>query len=178
MNLHAYTNFVKQPKNDEWITPSYGILPLLEFLPINKMIWCPFDTEQSNYVKLLRARGYQVVCSHINNNQDFFNYEPTAWDIIVSNPPFSKKDAVLKRCYQLGKPFALLLPISSLQSAFRGKLFNDYGIQLLAFDKRIHFNNMKAVYFGSAYFCWGVLPSKFEYRILSRNNQDQTELAI
>ena len=51
----------KQPKefyklsiNDEYYTPEYAVLPLLEFLdPFRgKTIWCPFDKEDSEYVKV------------------------------------------------------------------------------------------------------------------------------
>ena len=66
-----------------------------------------------------RGGGYKVICSHLNNGEDFFTFEPKDYDLIISNPPFSKKDAVIKRLYELGKPFAILLPIQSLQSKER-----------------------------------------------------------
>jgi hypothetical protein len=40
-------------KNDEYYTPKYAIEPLLPFLKPFKKIWCPFDMEWSNYVKML-----------------------------------------------------------------------------------------------------------------------------
>ena len=42
-------------KNDECYTYRYAVEPLLEFLEPyrNKTIWCPFDTEESEFVKVL-----------------------------------------------------------------------------------------------------------------------------
>ena len=95
---------------------------------------------------------------------DFFNYEPYYYDIIISNPPFSIKDAVLKRLYELNKPFAILLPMNSLQGVNIYQYFKN-GIQLLAFDQRIGFHNsidnispVEGSPFASAYFCRDLLP--------------------
>jgi hypothetical protein len=37
-------------KNDEYYTHNYAIKPILKYIKPNSIIWCPFDTEQSNYV--------------------------------------------------------------------------------------------------------------------------------
>lgn len=116
--------------------------------------------------------GYKVVRSSLADGQDFFTYEPSKWDIMISNPPFSKKDAVLKRAFELGKPFALLLPCNSIQGKKRFEIFNNQ-IQMLCFDTRVDYHtngNMKTYtkgnHFGSAYFCRDFLPSKLELRRL------------
>ena len=100
----------------------------------------------------------------MKDGQDFFKYEPSSWDIIISNPPFSIKDKIIERLYSFDKPFAVLLPLNSLQGKTRYKYF-EQGIQLLSFDSRICYhnpNNMKIVIkgtpFASAYFCRGLLP--------------------
>ncbi len=46
--------------NDEFYTPEYAIEPIL--------IWCPFDEEQSLFVKSLKREGH----THINTGEDFF----------------------------------------------------------------------------------------------------------
>ncbi len=62
------------------------------------IVWCPFDKEESNFVKQLSKWAFiDVVFSHIDNGQDFFNYEPKEWDIIVSNPPFTNKRKYFER---------------------------------------------------------------------------------
>lgn len=57
-----------------------------------------------------------MIHSHIDEGKDFFSYEPDEpYDYIISNPPFSCKDEVLKRLYELNHPYAMLLPLPTLQ---------------------------------------------------------------
>ena len=39
--------------NDEFYTHEYAVLPILKYIKPNSKIWCPFDSNQSNFVKLL-----------------------------------------------------------------------------------------------------------------------------
>ncbi len=158
--MPSYIKYMQKDKDDEWYTPVYGVLPIIKFIPKNKIIWCPFDTKDSNYVKELIKSGYSVKYSHKNEGKNFFNYQPKKWDILVSNPPFSIKDKVLERAYALGKPFALLLPLSALEGVFRTKLYMNYGLELLKFNRRISFNNTRGVSFPTGYFCWKLLPKQ------------------
>lgn len=76
-------------KNDECYTPEYGVKPIIKYIPKNWVVWCPFDKEDSQFVKLIKENGNKVIYSHIDNGQDFYTYEPKEhWDCIVSNPPF------------------------------------------------------------------------------------------
>lgn len=150
---------------DEMYTPKYAVQPLLKYLDKNKVIWCPFDTEDSQFVKVFNDNGYKVIYSHIWEDKDFFKYQPDNYDIIISNPPFSLKDQVIARLYELGKPFMILLPLNSLQGQKRYEYFSKSGggIQLLSFDKRINYTNqsgktLTASPFASAYFCRNILP--------------------
>ena len=164
---------------DERYTLYYAVKPLLEFLPPpneDYVIWCPFDESWSAFVKTFKTAGYKVVYGSLFSGQDFFSYQPEHWTIIISNPPFSKKDEVLKRCCQLGKPFALLLPANSIQGKSRFAIFQN-NIQLLCFDSRIGFHDkthmdapQEGTSFGSAYFCRDVLPSKLELRQLVKTS--------
>ena len=151
-------------KGDECYTPFYAVEPLLKYLPADKTIWCPFDEEWSAYCRLLREHGHYVVRSSLLDGQDFFSYEPEQWDIIVSNPPFSKKDKVLERLYAFGKPFAVLLPLAALQGRKRYSYLKN-GVQILAFDKRVCYYRGRredayahSCAFASAYFCRSLLP--------------------
>ncbi|GIU70354.1 MAG: hypothetical protein KatS3mg002_1590 [Candidatus Woesearchaeota archaeon] len=165
---NALISYSKNGPNDEIYTPEYAITPLLKYIPKDKVIWFPFDNDQSNYVKIFNNEGYKTIHSHISKGQDFFNYEPTKhYDIIISNPPFSYKTKILQRCYELNKPFALLLPITSLEGVERNKLYRKYGIQVLVFDKRINFYNStphikqktkSGSWFNASYFCYMLLP--------------------
>ena len=158
MRNNMYLKCEKTESGDDCYTPFYAVEPILEFLPKDKIIWCPFDEGWSAFVQLLKERGFKVVNSSLSANKDFFEYEPKCWDILVSNPPFSKKDKVLQRCYELGKPFAILLPIQSLQSEKRYKYLSQ-GCELLCFDKRIDYHTWcnfstfkKGNHFASIYF--------------------------
>lgn len=173
MNI-GYLTADRTSSGDEVFTPFYAVEPLLEFLPKDKIIWCPFDEEWSAFYQLLSEKGFEVVRSSLRDGKDFFEYEPEKWDILVSNPPFSKKDDVLKKAFSFGKPFALLLPVNSIQGKARYKIFQNE-IQLLCFDSRVDYhtqNNMekttKGNHFGSAYFCRKLLPTKLELRQLNK----------
>ena len=73
----------------------------------------------------------------------------------------SRQDEFLQRCYELNKPFCLLLPITTLEGKKRGEMFRKYGIEVLVLDKRINFmKNKKNVWFNTSWFCWNVLPEK------------------
>ena len=114
--------------------------------------WCPFDTENSEFVIALKEAGHEVVFSHIFMGQDFFEYEPPKWDMIVSNPPFSRKQQVVERCLALGKPFALLLSNLWLNSSAPCRFFKEREMQILLFDKRINYSEKNTVNYGSSYF--------------------------
>lgn len=147
---------------DEMYTPFYAVAPLVKHLKNSgyKTIWCPFDEEWSAYVRTFREEGFNVIRSSLSDGKDFFQYEPDEpYDVIISNPPFSKKDEVIRRLDELGKPFAILLPLNSLQGKSRFDVFKN-GIQLLSFDQRIGFHTSKSMTepvegspFASAYFC-------------------------
>lgn len=162
-----YPAYINHPGGDEQYTPQYAVIPILKYLPKEKIIWCPFDTEHSEFVITLKEAGFRVEHSHIYTGQDFFEYEPKQWDIIVSNPPFSKKREVVERCMLLGKSFALLLTNLWLNSSAPCRLFKEREMQILLFDKRINYSEKNAVYFGSSYFCHKILPKQIVFENLT-----------
>lgn len=159
---------IKSVVYDEIYTPEYAVRPILKYLKYGATIWCPFDDETSQYYKVLNEAGYNVVATHIKNGYDFFNHYVEC-DYIISNPPYSIKDKVLKRLYELGKPFMVLLPITSLEGITRNKLYRKYGLELLVFDKRIGFLDHKTNnYFNTSYFCYNVLDKMIIFEELQR----------
>lgn len=170
--------------SDEVYTPAYAVQPLIKYIKIfektlghSVTIWCPFDLESSAYVKEFLKAGFNVLHSHIDEDKNFFFYEPEEdYDIIISNPPFSQKDNVLKRLFELDKPYAMLLPIPSLQGQARFEYMKD-GLQYLGFDKRINYymnsdfsQVQKGVSFGSCYLCKKFLPSDLILEELKTKN--------
>lgn len=161
-NIH-YLYKHNSPKGNEQYTPKEGVAIIVPFLKEKnfKTVWCPFDTENSWYVKLLKEQGFNVIYSHIWTGQDFFTYNPSeSYDCIVSNPPFSKKKEVIQRLIELDKPFSMLLPMTWLNDQNCIEVFKNKQMQLLIPDKRINFDNSSntKVPFKSAYFCCDVLP--------------------
>jgi len=45
----------------------------------------------------------------------------------------------LARCYLLGKPFALLLPVTVIGAQGRQNLYRKYGLQIIMLGRRIKF---------------------------------------
>jgi len=157
-------------KNDECYTPDYGVKPILEFIPKDVIVWCPFDTEDSEFVKQISETN-KVVNSHIKNDQDFFTYEPSKWDVIVSNPPFTNKRKYFERALAFGKPFALIMSNTWLNDAAPKQIFKDKDLQLLMFDKRMRFispdgRDNNKITFSSSYYCWNFLPKQIVMREL------------
>lgn len=155
-------------KNDESYTPRYAVKPIIEYLDKNKIIWCPFDDETSEFVKVLKENNYNVVYSHIKNGQDFYSYEPDKWDIIVSNPPFTNKRKIFERALSFNKPFALLMTNTWLNDSAPKQLFKNKDLQLLMFEQRIQFNDKKKITFSSSYYCYNLLPKQI---IMERLNK-------
>jgi hypothetical protein len=157
--------------NDECYTPEYGVEPILEFIPENSTVWCPFDKEESNFVKLISKKA-KVVRSHIDSGQDFFDYQPEEWDMIVSNPPFTNKRKFFERALSFNKPFALIMSNTWLNDAAPKQLFMEKDLQLLMFDKRMKFispdgRDNNKITFSSSYFCWNFLPKQIVMRKLN-----------
>lgn len=156
--------------NDECYTPAYGVEPILEFIPSGAIVWCPFDTEESEFVKHI-SHTNPVVHSHIHAGQDFFEYEPEKWDVIISNPPFTNKRRFFERALSFNKPFALIMTNTWLNDAAPKQLFMKKDLQLLMFDKRMRFvspdgRDNKKITFSSSYYCWNFLPKQIIMRNL------------
>ena len=155
--------YYQQGGGDEQYTPRYGVevlLPHIQHLK-DKIIWCPFDKGDSQFVKVLIENGFFVVYSHLELNQDFLTYEPKKWDVIISNPPYKNKRVYWERALDLKKPFALLLPLNILSDSVINVTMaeREREFQLLIPSRRMRFYNnktgavgnqptFKAAYFG------------------------------
>ena len=160
----GYLTAKTDKESDQVYTPSYAVKPIIKYIKPGSIVWCPFDTSDSAYVEELNAAGFTVIYSHIDNGQNFFEYEPDEYDVIISNPPFSIKDDILRRLDELGKPYAMLMPLPALQGQKRFKYLK--GSQALIFDKRINYFKdlktkeiQKGISFASIYICKNFLPS-------------------
>ncbi len=150
--------------NDECYTPAYVVEEIIPYLPKDKIIWCPFDKEDSAFVIVLKNHGFKVINSHIDNGQDYYQYEPEHWDIMISNPPFTNKRQIFERALSFNKPFALIMSNTWLNDSAPKVLFKDRDLQLLMFRNRIKFLNNgvinNKITFSSSFFCWNLLPKQ------------------
>lgn len=163
-------------KRDELYTPEKLVRIILPYLKIwaekNKadpVIWCPFDTEDSEFVRVLTRENYKVVHSHINTDQNFFDYEPDQWDIAISNPPFSLKMDIFKRLFNFNKPFVMLCNEMIINYQEVANLFLGYEIQMLCPDKKVSFDGYTSS-FACGYFCWRFLPRDLIFCHMEDNN--------
>jgi hypothetical protein len=164
----------KKSSGDENYTPAYAVIPIIKyidrFIKINKLnkltIWCPFDTTESEFVKILSSlSNIEVIYSHLEGGKDFYTYEPTYWDIIISNPPFTNKRGIFERALGFNKPFALLMTNTWLNDSAPKQLFKDKDLQLLMFEERIKYRNKEnrdnnKITFSSSYYCYDFLPKQ------------------
>lgn len=170
----GYLTCGRGPESDECYSPFYICLPLVKYIEDFKRrnslkrvkILCPFDEEWSAFVQTFKEAGYDVDFTSLNSGKDFFTYtreEIKDVDIIISNPPFSKKQEVIEKLYELDKPFCMLLPVNAIQGKNRYQYFKD-DIQMIIFDSRVGFHKKKdektieGCSFGSAFFCRHFLP--------------------
>ena len=161
--------------NDEFYTPEYAVKPILKYLKPNSKVWCPFDTSESNFVKLLEEEGHQVISTHISNGEDFFEMVESEicdeCDYIISNPPYSLKGEVLSRLFETEKPFAMLVGVVGLfESKFRFNMFKENQFEIMYLDKRVsYFKSYEEQKpslnppFSSVYLCSKVLPDKIVF---------------
>lgn len=152
--------------NDEFYTPLYAVMPIEKYIKPNSKIWCPFDTEDSWFVKEFREHGHIVTATHIKNGEDFFTYSSVDCDYIISNPPYSLKTEVLEHLFKLNKPFAMLLGVVGLfESQRRFEMFRDNEFEIMYLNRRVaYFKSYEEQRpslnppFSSVYVCHNMLP--------------------
>jgi hypothetical protein len=157
---------------DNCQTPSYAVQPLLPYLRKAgiRTVWEPAYGE-GLLSRVLTNDGFNVTGTDtlFGSQYDFFDYDLAIhrhYDAIVTNPPFSLKYEWLQRCYELGKPFALLLPVETLGSVKGGDLFALNGIDVMMLRPRVDFKMPEAGWSGSgaqfpvAWFCHNLFLPK------------------
>lgn len=166
---------------DDFQTPPEALTPLLPFLDKNWLLWeC---AEGVGYLSAaLRKHGYSITGSDILSGHDFLMWTPGHFDCIITNPPYSIKQRFLIRCYELGRPFALLLPLTTLETRVRQDLFRRHGIELILFDKRINFHvpsgKESKCWFATAWFTWGLgIGRELTFARLVKSEQQLMEFA-
>ena len=144
----------------------------MERLKAGAVVWCPFDTAESEFVKVLSGHGFHVIYGHIHTGQDFFTADVPDCDYIVSNPPYSLKGQVIRRLYEIGRPFAMLLNFQGIfDSKERFRMFYENRVEMLWLSPRVEYTgkvmeNSKRVPFQSVYLCSGIFKNQLEFAYL------------
>ncbi|HJG66172.1 MAG TPA: hypothetical protein K8V14_02520 [Staphylococcus ureilyticus] len=178
---------VASSKNDEFYTPKYAIDPIINYLKEKgfKNVWCPFDTEKSLYVNILKSHGFNITYTHIasGENGNFFNlikdnHFVDNFDVIVSNPPYSLKTEVLESLFDSKKPFAMLLGVVGIfESQKRFDMFKNNIFEIMYFNRRVSYfedyNEQKPSKnppFSSVYITSKVLPKHIVFEEINKSN--------
>ena len=161
--------------SDEWYTPEDAVTPLLPFIKPNSRILCPFDTKESNYVKVL-SKDFEVYNSHISEGVDFFNLDKPDVDYIISNPPYSKRTEIIKRLYSWGIPFAMMFNSNGIyDSKIRFDYAKNRGGELLFLYPRVSYidtqGDRSAPPYMSVYWCYKMLPQKLMFSEINKLDQ-------
>jgi hypothetical protein len=121
-------------KHDDYETPKSAWENIKDYIPQDKVIWESFYCGGSSGSHL-QDLGFNVIHEDI----DFFKED--RGDIIVTNPPFTKKKEVFTRLRELGKPFIIICPSSMINTKYIRELYCDCDdkLQIIIPRKRIHF---------------------------------------
>jgi len=145
-------SFVNDKDSDNYITNKEDWERIKEYIPKDKVIWSPFycDGKQKEYFEEM---GFNI----IHEDEDFF--ENNKGDIIIDNPPFSKKKEILMRIKELDKPFILVCPSVLLVYKWFQEMFKD-NLQIIIPYNRIKFRHLESINknytppYASFYFCY------------------------
>lgn len=122
---------------DNYDTPDEPLNLLYKYIPRDKIVFDPFfNTGQ--------IRNYYIKnnIKFIHEDRDAFNYLPE-FNILVSNPPYSNKKDCFKLALKLGKPFAYLVPLDTIERQYWTEMFKDKDFTLIIPKKRIKFTDSR-----------------------------------
>ena len=171
--------------NDEFYTPKYAITPIIKYLEQQnfRVIWSPFDTKDSLFVRLLTEAGFIVVATHISDGGDFFDLVKDqnmldSVDAIVSNPPYSIKADVFDNLFASGKPFAMLVGVVGLfESQRRFDMFKNNQFEIMYMNRRVAYfkdyeeqKPSKNPPFSSVYLTSKILPKQIVFEEIDKND--------
>lgn len=158
---------------DHCQTPSYALEPILQYLNPAWRIWEP-AAGKGRLVRALHHRGFNCFGSDILKGIDFFREPPKLFDCILTNPPYSIKPQWTQRCYDLGRPWLLLMPVEFIGTQKAQRMFSQYGMEIVLMDKRVDFEmphkgSSGSAQFPVAWYTWGLnIGREITYTILDK----------
>ena len=94
-------------KHDDYMTPFSAWEDVSAYIPRHLTLWEAFYGDGTSGAHLTEL-GFDV----IHEDVDFFTHD--LGECVVTNPPFSELPRVLARLRELGKPFVVIMPCSTL----------------------------------------------------------------
>jgi hypothetical protein len=119
--------------NNDNVNDCYGsqdelYTKIKKFIPKNKIVYEPFYLDGKSG-ECLKKMGCKKV---IHEDIDFFtNVDKIQYDIIISNPPFSKRKLILDKLFEIDKPFILTLFPIVLSCKWFLKNYGNKNLQLI-----------------------------------------------
>ncbi|MBC1817163.1 sugar-phosphate nucleotidyltransferase [Listeria seeligeri] len=163
--------------SDHVATPRWVVENIYSLIKVESFdnIWLPFNNYDSEFKLKASELDLRYKATHIFDDlgSDFFTTEPPCkCDLMISNPPFSKQNEIIERSFYLIeqksiKSFALLLPLSTLETEKRATMFQEYNdkLSILIFKKRIKFlGHATSFNRGCCWICYNI-PALQEKRI-------------
>lgn len=173
---------------DRCYTPSYALDPLLPFIRRDWIVW-ECAAGEGHIANVLAPRVTGIISTDIHGDyaqppRNFFDWQPRAFDAIVTNPPYSIKFDWLERCYDLGRPFALLVPVETIGAQSAQRLMERHGAELLLLNRRVNFAMPNKGFDGSSaqfpvlWLCWQLLPTPIVYGKLTQRPEGQAVMQL
>lgn len=163
----------KEVNKDHVATPRYVVENVYDLIDIKsfKNIWFPFNNYDSEFKLKADELKLQYKATHIFDDlgNDFFNTEPPEeCELLISNPPFSKQNEIIKRSFELIrqgkiKSFCLLLPLATLETPTRAEMYQKHidKLSIIIFKKRIKFIGKTQVFNrGCCWICYNIKKLK------------------
>lgn len=114
MKSNTHLQNAKKAKDDEFYTRFEDIEKELgSYDWSNKIIGCPADSEESEFIRFFKNRAKKVI--YWQEIYDEEKYKEV--DVIVTNPPFSEYSKYLKVLKELNKPFYLVAPTTIVRKS-------------------------------------------------------------
>lgn len=147
-----------------WVVENiYDLINIEEF----KNIWFPFNNYDSHFKLKADELKLKYKATHIFDDlgNDFFKTEPPEnCELLISNPPFSEQNEIIKKTFELIdegkiKSFCLLLPLATLETPARAEMYEKYAdkLSILIFKKRIKFLNTNGSFNkGCCWVCYNI----------------------
>lgn len=143
--------FEKATNKNHVATPRWVVEQIYDLIDIYSFnsIWFPFNHYDSEFKLKADELQLKYKATHKFDDlkNDFFTTEPpNDCDLMISNPPFELQNEIIDRSFKLIedkkiKSFALLLPLSTLETEARANIYERYSNELtiIIFKKRIKF---------------------------------------